>query len=370
MRVRRLLDPEVLEDRHALRGRDAPRDRADVGLGNAGDGAARRRPAIAANSSRRLVARPCASSRNARSTRSSSTSTARSAARHQASVPGLDLEVEVGELGRLGAARIDHDNARAGIVRDLLEHDAGTREAVRLPRVLADEHRHLGVLEVAAWCGTRAPKSWPSTQNSPVFSCASAFERVHAADRGAQRRAVAAAEVVPLPAAAVIEDRRRRRARRAPPRGARRPRRSRCPSRPARTCRRRGGASASSAGRARSGSGRAAAPSRTCSPATPGAPCRRGPVRSAGRRTAEADLDPAVDAAQDARRRNPAVLGSGHGKPRCPSRVSSTNEPYRNQTGMCHRATEPDHRDRSAAAVPEDDEAVGRAPSAAAKASA
>ena len=62
-----------------------------------------------------------------------------------------------------------------GIVGDLLERGAGAREAVGLPRVLADEDRDLGVLEVAraAW----PPSIWPLTQNSPVFSWASAFER-------------------------------------------------------------------------------------------------------------------------------------------------------------------------------------------------
>jgi hypothetical protein len=35
---------------------------------------------------------------------------------------------------------------------------AGAREAVRLPRVLADEHRHLGVLEVRRGVARRAPE--------------------------------------------------------------------------------------------------------------------------------------------------------------------------------------------------------------------
>ena len=61
---------------------------------------------------------------------------------------------------------------------------------------------------------------------------------------------------------------------------ARRPRRSRCPSRSPRAAVRRGGAAATSAGAGRSGSGRAASPCCTCSPATTGAPCRRGCARA------------------------------------------------------------------------------------------
>ena len=68
-------------------------------------------------------------------------------------------------------------SVRAGIAAISLSDDARAREAVRLPRVLADEDRDLGVLEVAVVWQRERPNSWPSTQNSPVFSCASAFER-------------------------------------------------------------------------------------------------------------------------------------------------------------------------------------------------
>ena len=44
-------------------------------------------------------------------------------------------------------------SAALGIAGDLLQRRAGAREAVGLPRVLADEHRDLGVLEVAADAG-------------------------------------------------------------------------------------------------------------------------------------------------------------------------------------------------------------------------
>ena len=77
----------------------------------------------------------------------------------------------------------------------------------------------------------------------------------------------------------------RRRGCRGPRRAGRRPRGSRCPSRSPRTCRRPAGAAgAAPARRDRSGSSRGAAPSRTCTPSTPGGPCRRGSARSAARR--------------------------------------------------------------------------------------
>ena len=197
-------------------------------------------------------------------------------------MPGRTCEVEVGQLGGLGAPRVDDDQRALGIAGDLLQRRAGARDAVGLPRVLADEQRDLGVLEVARGRWRRA--SWPFTQNSPVFSWASAFERYRAPSARRVAAAVGAAEVVPLPAAAVVEDRLAavrvaHRGEAAPP-----PRRWRCPSRSPRTCRRRGAAAGTSAGGGRSGSGRGAAPSRTCSPARPGGPCRRGCARSAGRR--------------------------------------------------------------------------------------
>ncbi|MEI2779687.1 MAG: FAD-dependent oxidoreductase [Tetrasphaera sp.] len=65
----------------------------------------------------------------------------------------------------------------------------------------------------------------------------------------------------------------------------------------------------------RSGSGRAAGPSRRCSPATPGA--LRSPRIFASAPPLGAHLDAAVDAAQDARRRAPPALGGvvGFGHP-------------------------------------------------------
>ena len=73
---------------------------------------------------------------------------------HRADEPrvpaGLHLEVDVGERGGLGAPGVDHDQCPVGVAGDLLQRRPGMRDAVRHPRVLADEQRHLGVLEVAS----------------------------------------------------------------------------------------------------------------------------------------------------------------------------------------------------------------------------
>jgi hypothetical protein len=62
---------------------------------------------------------------------------------------GADLQVDVGQIRRLGAHRIDDDHAAGGVSGDLLEHRAGAGNAVGLPGILAQEDRHFGVFEVA-----------------------------------------------------------------------------------------------------------------------------------------------------------------------------------------------------------------------------
>ncbi len=99
--------------------------------------------------------------------------------------------------------RVDHDHRAGRVLGDLVEHDAGAREALRHPRVLADEHRDLGVLELAA--GVPAVE----VGVDPVLTGLLLCQRVRAvvrAERLEERAAVRAAEVVALAAAAVVED--------------------------------------------------------------------------------------------------------------------------------------------------------------------
>ena len=211
---------------------------------------------------------------------------ASSAARHHASVPGRTcrwMSASSAVSLRRGSITI---NDRAGIVDDRLQHRAGAREAVRLPRVLAHEHRDLGVLEVAGRVAARPPEELTVDPELARLLLRERVRRVDDAESAARRAAIATTEMVGLAAAAVIEDRRTAVRVADRRRGARRSRRSPCPSRSSRRCRRRGVGAETSAGDGRSGSGRAATPSRTCSPQTSDGPCRRAPARSSGRRGA------------------------------------------------------------------------------------
>ena len=230
----------------------------------------------------------------------------RRARRRRGEAPGVgagpDLEVEVGQLGRLGAPRIDDDQRPRRVAGDLLQRRAGVGEAVGLPRVLADEDGDLGVLEVAAGVSAEHLGVDPELAGLLLGQRARPEAR---AERGARRRRSTRRR-----GGSPARRRRNRRSTprrgcRAPRRSVRRPRGSRCPSRSPRTCRRGGGASGWSAGGGRSGSGRAAAPSRTCSPASRVGLVAADALEAAAVVTAEADLDAAVALAEDAGRRLP-----------------------------------------------------------------
>src|SRR5690242_4464000 len=60
-----------------------------------------------------------------------------------------DLKMKLGELGRLRAAWIDDDERAGRVLRDVAQREPGVRKAVRLPRILSDEHGYFTVLEIA-----------------------------------------------------------------------------------------------------------------------------------------------------------------------------------------------------------------------------
>ncbi len=115
-----------------------------------------------------------------------------------------DGQVEVGELGRLAPTGIDDDQRAVGIAGDLLERGAGMGQAVRLPRVLADEQRHLGVLHVAPH--HRAQHLGVDPELAGLL-LGQGVRPVAAAERPHGGAAVRAAQVVPLATAAEVEDR-------------------------------------------------------------------------------------------------------------------------------------------------------------------
>ena len=113
-------------------------------------------------------------------------------------------QVEVGHRGGLGDDRVEHDDRPLGVLLHVAQDGAGAREALRLPRVLADEQRHLGVGEVAARVAAVELRVDPELAGLLLRERAGAVAR---AERAQRRGAVGAAEVVPLAAAAVVEDR-------------------------------------------------------------------------------------------------------------------------------------------------------------------
>ena len=131
-------------------------------------------------------ARRRARASQSRAIRSSCTSTPISAASSQASVPGFTwrwMSAISAVSVRRGSTTI---RAALGILRDLAQRHARARDAVREPRVLAEEERRPRSARSRRASSRRS--SCSATQNSPVFSCASALELMHRAEhRGASR---------------------------------------------------------------------------------------------------------------------------------------------------------------------------------------
>jgi hypothetical protein len=88
------------------------------------------------------------------------------------------LQMDVRHLGGFRSTWIDDDHGAIGVLGHLLERDPRARNAVGLPRILADEDTDLAVLEVRSKSArVIVPIRQPPTQNSPVFSCAKALDR-------------------------------------------------------------------------------------------------------------------------------------------------------------------------------------------------
>ena len=117
---------------------------------------------------------------------------------------GPHLQVDVGQLGGLGAAGVDDDHRPGGVAGDLLQRGPGPGEAVALPGVLADEHDDLAVLDLAAHVGAEHLGVDPELAG---LLLGQGVRAVPAGAEGGERGAgVGPAEVVPLPATAEVED--------------------------------------------------------------------------------------------------------------------------------------------------------------------
>ena len=117
---------------------------------------------------------------------------------------GLDLQVDVGELGGLGAPGVDDDHRAVRIARDLLEGDPGAWDRVGEPRVLAEEHRDVAVLEVATGVGAEHAVTDPELAGLLLGEGVAAVTR---AERAAGGAGVGAGQVIALSAATVVENR-------------------------------------------------------------------------------------------------------------------------------------------------------------------
>jgi hypothetical protein len=113
------------------------------------------------------------------------------------------LKMKLGELGGLRTPWIDDDERAGGVLRDVAQCEPGVRKAVRLPRILADEHSHFTVLEIAPYRRAEHEAIDPRFAGFLLRDRARAELR---AERAQCRRAVEAAEVVSLTPAAVVED--------------------------------------------------------------------------------------------------------------------------------------------------------------------
>ena len=202
-RVQRHLDPEILGERDAPGPGDAPRSRAHQVLRDTGD------VAIAGHRNLGQVGDDLVATAGVGRDPGMVDQVLLHHHRAQGGeAPGIgagpNLQVEVGQVRRLGAPGVEHDHGPGRIASDLLEGRAGVGETVGLPGVLADEHGDLGLVEVGPHV---------SAQELAVHEHLTGLllgQRVRAegrAQRGAGGAGVGAAEMVPLPAAAVVEDR-------------------------------------------------------------------------------------------------------------------------------------------------------------------
>src|SRR3954452_5239257 len=200
--VGRLLDAEVLEHRDAVRACDAPRGGADeffvdaaslcvIADADVAQCLPHRLHSVDVLGEKRLIAKVFLYQHGC----------------HRRQAPGVGPgphpKMDVGHLCSVGQHRVDHDHCAGRILGDLVEDDAGARKALRHPRVLPDEHRHFGVLELAA--GVAAVE----VGVDPRLAGLLLGERVRAVVRTKhleERAAVRAAKMVALPAAAVVED--------------------------------------------------------------------------------------------------------------------------------------------------------------------
>jgi hypothetical protein len=201
--VRSLLNPEVLECRHALCTRDPARGGSDQRLVNSAVARVARNVDAGEHLQHGLRA-----ARVRREELVIDQILLHEHADHRRQAPGVRAgphpQVVVGELRRIRKHGVHHDHRPLGVLGDLVQDHPRAREALRHPRVLADEHRHLGALELASGVSPVEGVLNPRLARLLLRQRARAVAR---SERPQERSAVAAPEMVALPATAVEEDR-------------------------------------------------------------------------------------------------------------------------------------------------------------------
>ncbi len=118
--------------------------------------------------------------------------------------PRAHPQMDIGQLGGFGASRVDDDQAARRIARDLAQRQSCAWDAMRYPRILADEQGNLAVRKVTARIASEHSIGDPELAGLFLRQRAGSKPRSEHRAGGA---AVSARQMIALPAAAVVEDR-------------------------------------------------------------------------------------------------------------------------------------------------------------------
>ena len=116
---------------------------------------------------------------------------------------GPQGQVQIGDVGGLGAAGIDDDHLALGAVLDLVHDPAGVAEAVGQPGVGADDHQEVAVVDALGGVDRLRAEHLPVHPEVARLLLGQGVEVSGRAHPGQQRPDVGPAGVVALPAAAV-----------------------------------------------------------------------------------------------------------------------------------------------------------------------
>ncbi len=118
--------------------------------------------------------------------------------------PRFDLQVNIGQLSRPGAARVDDHKGALGIFRQLPQHISGPLNPMGLPGIGADDHHVVRGFNIFAHMAGLSDEQFTVDPEIAGFFLRQATIEIGRAKGGAQRTAIHAAHVIALAAATVI----------------------------------------------------------------------------------------------------------------------------------------------------------------------